>query len=38
MHDKLHTQKQTERKYNPFINTLYYTNEMYQIHFKFILD
>ena len=29
--------KLNAEKYNPFIDTLYYTNKMYQIHFKFIL-
>ena len=30
--------KLNDEKYNPLINTLYYTNKLYQIHFKFILD
>ena len=28
--------KLNDEKYNPFINTLYYTNKLYLIHFKFI--
>ena len=30
--------KLNDEKYNPLINTLHFTNKLYQIHFKFILD